>query len=299
MNKIFVNYFILLLSASLVLSACSQLDVSQISDDDIDRITERVIVCNPPYIRHGVDCCLDTTGTGICDKDEKIIQKELEDEEVKEDFYYEKPDTEMNETNFTKELSGDKFVMNQTDINETINYFMSYIKKMTKFNELKGYGLSNTYLEIEKNNLNTEFIFFREQKIQDNVEYYKVKVAGSHMEIESLDLYEISHYKWEEVDSNNQDKLFLKCIKETNTRYYANEDCCHYQNDLLGDIFFNHKDIFYVDCSLEMETCIDAEIKGMPTWIINGNEKIGSFPKNQIAEFMECINVVSRKIDIK
>ncbi len=41
------------------------------------------IVCNPPYIRHGLACCLDTNENSICDKDEgiKITPEEPEEEE--------------------------------------------------------------------------------------------------------------------------------------------------------------------------------------------------------------------------
>ncbi len=34
------------------------------------------IICNPPYIRHGSECCLDQNNNGICDEDEKKDFKE-------------------------------------------------------------------------------------------------------------------------------------------------------------------------------------------------------------------------------
>jgi sporulation protein YlmC with PRC-barrel domain len=43
------------------------------------------IVCNPPYIRHGKECCLDVNGNLICDEDEKIEvpeQNKIKDEET-------------------------------------------------------------------------------------------------------------------------------------------------------------------------------------------------------------------------
>ena len=33
------------------------------------------VVCNSPYIRHGMACCLDTNENNICDKDEGITLK--------------------------------------------------------------------------------------------------------------------------------------------------------------------------------------------------------------------------------
>jgi hypothetical protein len=55
---------------SLVLSGCSEIDVSSLSDEDLERISEKAVVCNEPYIRIGVECCLDTNGNNICDSDE-------------------------------------------------------------------------------------------------------------------------------------------------------------------------------------------------------------------------------------
>ncbi len=37
---------------------------------------ETEIICNPPYIRHGLECCLDTNSNQICDNDEKPIPEE-------------------------------------------------------------------------------------------------------------------------------------------------------------------------------------------------------------------------------
>jgi len=42
-----------------------------------EKKSEAEIVCNSPYIRHGIECCLDQNNNSICDKDEKT-------EEIKE-----------------------------------------------------------------------------------------------------------------------------------------------------------------------------------------------------------------------
>ena len=59
----------------VILSACDKIDVSKLSDKDLQRISKELIICNPPYIRHASDCCLDKNNNAICDNDEQIGQK--------------------------------------------------------------------------------------------------------------------------------------------------------------------------------------------------------------------------------
>lgn len=56
-----------------MLTGCDNVDVSKVSDSDIKRIADNVIVCDAPYIRHGVDCCLDKDSNSVCDKDERPV----------------------------------------------------------------------------------------------------------------------------------------------------------------------------------------------------------------------------------
>ncbi|MEK6880614.1 MAG: hypothetical protein AABY22_13440, partial [Nanoarchaeota archaeon] len=50
-----------------------------ISDEDLERLSEKVITCESPYIRYGASCCLDQNQNNICDKDEqKQPEKALE-----------------------------------------------------------------------------------------------------------------------------------------------------------------------------------------------------------------------------
>jgi hypothetical protein len=58
MKRIILILSILIL---LLVSACSF---------DLDEIAEEVIKCDPPYIRHGSECCLDQNENAICDDDE-------------------------------------------------------------------------------------------------------------------------------------------------------------------------------------------------------------------------------------
>lgn len=40
------------------------------SQGDIQNVSKGLVVCNPPYIRVGVECCLDRNNNSICDRDE-------------------------------------------------------------------------------------------------------------------------------------------------------------------------------------------------------------------------------------
>lgn len=69
----------------VLISACSEIDVSQLSDEDLERISEKAVVCNDPYMRFGTGCCLDNNTNSICDEDEFIEELEpesIEDSEV-------------------------------------------------------------------------------------------------------------------------------------------------------------------------------------------------------------------------
>ena len=59
---------------AVLIAGCENIDVSQISDEDMGRIAEKAIVCDEPYIRHASGCCLDVNGNKICDKDETRIE---------------------------------------------------------------------------------------------------------------------------------------------------------------------------------------------------------------------------------
>ncbi|MBI2559048.1 hypothetical protein HYW20_07040 [Candidatus Woesearchaeota archaeon] len=62
---------LLLLISAIIMTACESVDVSKLSDQDLQRISEKVVVCNSPYIRFGPSCCLDKNNNTICDNDEK------------------------------------------------------------------------------------------------------------------------------------------------------------------------------------------------------------------------------------
>lgn len=66
----------LLIFCIISIVGCSNIDLDKLSDDDLQRISENVIVCEDPYIRHGMECCLDSDKNKVCDEDESSSQSE-------------------------------------------------------------------------------------------------------------------------------------------------------------------------------------------------------------------------------
>lgn len=67
MKEVLLIFTVLIL---FLIVGCDNVDLSKLSDEDLERISEKAVVCNKPYIRVGVGCCLDKNGNKICDKDE-------------------------------------------------------------------------------------------------------------------------------------------------------------------------------------------------------------------------------------
>ncbi len=69
-----------LIILTIIIASCENVDVSKVSDKDLERISEKAVVCNKPYIRVGIECCLDQNDNRVCDKDEtKTTQKKTEE----------------------------------------------------------------------------------------------------------------------------------------------------------------------------------------------------------------------------
>ncbi len=66
---------IAIIALTVVFLAGCEVDISKVSDEDIDKITESAIACNSPYIRFGTGCCLDQNNNSICDEDETIEEE--------------------------------------------------------------------------------------------------------------------------------------------------------------------------------------------------------------------------------
>lgn len=68
-------------------------------------------------------------------------------------------------------------------------------------------------------------------------------------------------------DENNDS--FAKCLSEKGATMYGAEWCghCKNQKEMFGESF---KDVNYVECPDKPDVCLNAGIRGYPTWVING-----------------------------
>ena len=66
-KKLLISVFLLLVIA---VYGCESIELSKLYDEDLERISEKAVICNEPYIRFGSSCCLDQDENNICDKDE-------------------------------------------------------------------------------------------------------------------------------------------------------------------------------------------------------------------------------------
>jgi len=80
-KTILIGLFIMV----LIIVGCENIDVSQVSDEDLERISDKAVICNKPYIRVGMECCLDQNDNSICDSDE-IETTQLSEIELVEDY---------------------------------------------------------------------------------------------------------------------------------------------------------------------------------------------------------------------
>ena len=292
MAKYFVFAFFII--TTFILSSCGQIDVSQISDDDIDRIAEKVIVCNPPYIRYGAGCCLDTTGTGICDKDEIVRNEESTSEEIQGPAENETIIEEVEE-----EINHEEELLTEDDIKDIENNFIKYIESMELYSEFEGDNIKVSEIVFGRDNLEYTITFdSKSSELPEEFRYFKIIINGTKETIDAISGFKVLDIAWNDVEKDVKEDLFLKCIEETNTMYYANDDCCIYQNDLLGEIF-SKRNQFYINCDLSEEKCIESGIVGIPTWIISGKHYIGeTLPLTSIAKKMNCTDRRIREIEL-
>ena len=78
----------------------------------------------------------------------------------------------------------------------------------------------------------------------------------------------------------------MKCIAEKATMY-SQTSCSHciVQKEILG----NYTSLFnIIECDEEKQKCIDAEITGTPTWVIDGKKEEGVRTIKQLRELTGC-----------
>ncbi len=91
-----------------------------------------------------------------------------------------------------------------------------------------------------------------------------------------------------EDDSNLSDlDNFAKCLSDKGATMYGAEWCGHCKNQKeMFDGSFKH--INYVECPDSPDVCLNAGIKGYPTWIINGLPYVGEQPLEKLSELTDC-----------
>lgn len=117
-----IGIFVILL---IFVNGCQGIDLSDVSDEDIEKVTDKTIICNAPYMRQGMDCCLDANSNSICDDDEKSgLPVMNESKSVEEEL--------------DVELSNDSYALSDSLIdNRSENYSNKYPESKL-FSEVKG-----------------------------------------------------------------------------------------------------------------------------------------------------------------
>ena len=87
-------------------------------------------------------------------------------------------------------------------------------------------------------------------------------------------------------NNSNHDEEVIKCIAEK-AKIYSSLTCsaCKKQKEIFGE-YYNLLD--ETDCFYETQKCIDAQIPGYPTWIINGQQNPGVKTIEQLKQLTGC-----------
>lgn len=88
------------------------------------------------------------------------------------------------------------------------------------------------------------------------------------------------------IESGQYD-VFAQCLTEAGLKMYGTDWCgyCKKQKELFGDSF---QYIDYIDCDKNRQECLDAGVKGYPTWKINEQNYPGLQSLERLAELTEC-----------
>ena len=77
--------FIISILTLLLISACN-IDfedlAENVDEETAAKLSDAVVKCDDPYIRHGSECCLDQNANAICDEDESIGVPDVVDEAI-------------------------------------------------------------------------------------------------------------------------------------------------------------------------------------------------------------------------
>ncbi len=83
-------------------------------------------------------------------------------------------------------------------------------------------------------------------------------------------------------------EVLAKCLAENKAAMYGAYWCSHCQNqkNMFGAAF---KYVPYIECTEETQKCVDADVKGYPTWIFASGQKLeGVQSFDKLAETAGC-----------
>lgn len=91
----------------------------------------------------------------------------------------------------------------------------------------------------------------------------------------------------EKSDVSIDSESLAKCLTEKGATMYGTEWCghCKDQKAAFGESF---EYVDYVDCDENKQICVEAGIKGYPTWIIDGESYPGRQELNKLATLTGC-----------
>ncbi len=86
--------------------------------------------------------------------------------------------------------------------------------------------------------------------------------------------------------ANGSTEEVAKCIGE-NSELYIQLGChaCETQENMFGE---NYQYLTVIDCFFDRDPCIEKEIKGTPTWIINEQSYLGTKSIEELKDLTGC-----------
>lgn len=85
---------------------------------------------------------------------------------------------------------------------------------------------------------------------------------------------------------NGSTEEIAKCIGE-NSELYIQLGChaCEFQENMFGE---DYQYLTVIDCFFDQQLCIDKDIKGTPTWIINEEFYLGARSIEELKNLTGC-----------
>jgi hypothetical protein len=102
-------------------------------------------------------------------------------------------------------------------------------------------------------------------------------------------------YLYNSINKENPEERLMKCIAKNTDMIYLSKTCSHCANQkkILGEYLSLFK---VTDCFYESEKCIEADIPGYPTWIINGKQYPGEKTIDELQQLTQCECALSDNI---